>query len=274
MGLLSRPTDQQEMLANAVERAWCGAWAALQCDGVTQVEDTPQFLRILTPHSSDMLLNAILRFRQARPVTQADVEAVITPYRAAHRPMQWWMRSGTEPRHLRQELFALGMQPWGHPKGMALPLTHWQPPHPMSHEISVMPVATTAAAQTTLQTICTVFGLAPQPMRRWGAENPRFTAFQATVHGTPAGALVRLLDDDVVGFFHVATLPRFRRRGIAAAMMTHALLDARLQGARIAALTASPMAETLYQHLGFAHCCTFELWMPTPRLLSDLNGLG
>lgn len=274
MGLLSRPTDQQEALASAVERAWCGAWAALACDGVTQVDDTPQYLRVLTPHSSDMLLNAILRFQQERPVTHADVELAIAPYRAVRRPMQWWLRSGAEPRNLRQELFAMGMQPWGHPKGMALPLDRWQPPHPLSPDISIARVTTTVAAQTTLQTICTVFGLAPQPMRHWGAENPRFTAFQATVHGTPAGALVRLIEGDVVGFFHVATLPRFRRRGIAAAMMTHALLDARMQGARIAALTASPMAETLYQRLGFVPCCSFELWMPTPRLLSDLNGFG
>lgn len=271
MSLLARPTEERELLASAVEQAWCGAWSALGFDGMTQVEDTPHFLRVLTPGSPDLLLNAILRFHQDLPVERGDVEAAIAPFQAARRPLQWWLREETAPAGLREQLFALGMQPWGNPKGMGLRLANWQLPLPIPPEVVVRRVTTSDAAETSLRTICNVFGMAPQPMRRWGAENPCFTVFQATVRDVPAGALVRLQIGETVGFFHVATEPRFRRRGIATAMMAHALLDAQRRGARIAALTSSSMAETLYQRLGFVPCCAFELWMPTPRLFAAIG---
>ncbi len=272
MGLLSRLTDERETLANAVEHAWCAAWGALGCDAATRVEDLPHMLRVLTPASPDLLLNAILRYHQPRPVTSADLAAAIAPFRAAHRPLQWWLRSGTEPQGLREGLFALGMMPWGHPVGMALPLDGWQMATETRPDVQVTPVVTPEGAVTALQTICDVFGLPPGPMRRWCINHPRFETFQATVRGAPAGALVRLRDSGVVGFYHVAVLPRYRRRGIGTAMMAYALHDAQQQGARVAALTASPMAERLYQRMGFVPCCTFEQWMPDTRLMAELNG--
>jgi hypothetical protein len=97
MRLISLAAPERATLADAVERAWCAAWGALGRDGASQVDDTPQFLRILTPGSSDLLLNAVLRFQQDRPVQRADVEVVLAPFRAAQRPLQWWLRTDAAP---------------------------------------------------------------------------------------------------------------------------------------------------------------------------------
>jgi len=273
MRLISPSAPERDQMADAVEQAWCHAWGALGFDGATLVDDTPHCLRVLTPGTSDLLMNAVLRFRQTAPVQLADLEAVIAPFRAARRPMQWWVRTGAEPADLRTQLDALGMCPWGNPVGMALPLAGWQP-QPLPPDVAVWPVATPEDGATALHIICQVFGMAPTPMRRWCVANPNFTAYLATVGGVPAGALVRQIRDGVAGFFHVATLPHLRRRGVAAALMAQALCHAQMQGAHVAALTASPMAEALYQRLGFIPCCTFDLWMPSASLMANLTGFS
>jgi GNAT superfamily N-acetyltransferase len=273
MRLISLAAPERATLADAVERAWCAAWGALGRDGASQVDDTPQFLRILTPGSSDLLLNAVLRFRHAHPVQCADIEAVIAPFRAAHRPLQWWLRTDAAPAGLCEQLYAHGMRIWGTPPGMALRLAGWQPPVAPSPSVVVRPVATREDATAALQIICTVFNLAAAPMRRWCAASLHNVTYLATIGTTPVGAMVRLSHDDVAGFFHVATLPRFRRRGVAWAMMCHALGAAQAEGAALAALTAAPMAISLYQRLGFVTCCTIDQWMPGPELMQTLCGV-
>lgn len=263
----------REAYALAVEHVWCAAWAALGNDPATTVDDTAEVLRIITPQSTDLLLNAILRFRQPRPVTAADVERVIAPFRVAGRPWQWWLRLGAEPVGLRERMVELGMQCWGTPTGMTLPLRNWHAPNVSQSTYEVRPAVNSQEIASALDIICTVFGMTPEPMRQWGPDNPHFVAYLAWHDGVPVGALVQQISGGVVGIFHVATLPRLRRQGIAHALMCQVLRDAQSAGAHTAALTASPMAETLYHRLGFVSCCVFELWMPGPRLLSALRAI-
>ncbi len=270
MRLTSPTAHERATLAAAVEHAWCSAWGALGIDDTTQVDDTPGFLRVLTPGSSDLLLNAVLRFRQAQPVQRADLEAVIAPYRAARRPLQWWLCVGAEPTGLREQLYALGMRTWGQPPGLALPLGGWQMP-PLPAQVQVRAATTSVDALTALALILAVFRLPEAPMRRWCIANPAFVAYLATIDGVPVGALVRQITGGVAGFFHVATAPNARRCGVATTLMAQALRDAQAQGATVAALTSSPMAEGIYQRLGFIPCCTFDLWMPGSALLLDLT---
>jgi ribosomal protein S18 acetylase RimI-like enzyme len=269
MPLTSPTAHERAALADAVEWAWCSAWGALGLDGATQVDDTPHFLRVLTPGSPDLLLNAVLRFRHERPVQRADLEAVIAPYRVARRPLQWWVRVGAEPAGLREQLFALGMRTWDQPPGLALPLAGWQPP--AAHSVQARASATPSEALAAFAVICAVFRLNSAPMRRWCLDNPAFTPYLATLDGAPVGALVRQIHAGVAGFFHVATMPNARRRGVATALMVQAMRDAQAQGATIAALTSSPQAEDIYRRLGFIPCCTFDLWMPGSTLLLDLT---
>jgi GNAT superfamily N-acetyltransferase len=262
--------------SDIVEHAWCAAWGSLRYDPATHVDDTPEFLRIITPGSAEMLLNAVLRFRQGRPVTRDDIERVIAPYRVARRPMQWWLRLDNEPPHLRQQLRAIGMQPWSVVPGMTLALPAWQPPHLRGHGITARTAATRAEAELAMRVMCSVYGIIPDPMRHWCVDNPHFTLYLAWVGDEPAGALATQIDGGIAGFFHVATLPQWRRRGVARAMMAQALLDARQAGATVAALTATPMAEALYRDLGFAPTASgtgpsgFELWMAGLEFLATL----
>lgn len=257
-------------LGDAVERGWADAWAALGADPATQVTDGSA-LRVLTPGATDLLLNAVLRFRLDRPVELADVEQIIAPFRAARRAMQWWLRLESAPPGLRDRLAELGLRPWDSPPALALPLAGWQPPRERA-PVVVNLVHDPDDATDALRIVCDVFGAAPGPMSRWCVGNPHFTVYLARAGRAATAALTLHRVGARALFFNVATLPAWRGRGIATALMVRALADLAADGVTLATLTASPQAEGLYRRLGFVACGRFELWTPGLRLAMTLAG--
>ncbi len=84
------------------------------------------------------------------------------------------------------------------------------------------------------------------------------------LHGQPIAMAALLLHAGVAGIYGVGTLPEARRRGIGAALVRHALHEARSAGYRVALLTPTDMSLRIYQRLGFQPHCTFQfyLWRP------------
>ncbi|HXX79773.1 MAG TPA: GNAT family N-acetyltransferase, partial [Ktedonobacteraceae bacterium] len=60
----------------------------------------------------------------------------------------------------------------------------------------------------------------------------------------------------VAGIYGVATIPQYRRQGIAATMTLHALHEAHKLGYRISILSPSKMSDALYRRIGFRDFCT------------------
>lgn len=267
-------------LARAVEANWCAAWASLGSvrDALpTYVDDTPAFLRVCTPAVPEMLLNTVLRYAGPAPVSAADVERVIAPYRRYHLPFQWWLTLGEEPRGLREQLHRLQLQSVGGAASMALAFDGWTPPadatQPQPGE-RLLVVSTPEEARAALAVICEVFYVPPGPMARWTTENPSFRLYLTTLDGQPVSALATLRDGDTVGVYHVATYPGFRRRGFAGRLLSFALREAADAGAHIATLTATPEARPLYESLGFRLCGMIEQWIPGPELMARLSYSG
>jgi GNAT superfamily N-acetyltransferase len=264
-------------LARAVEENWCGAWSSLGrvADQLTTlVDDSGEFLRVCTPRAPEMLLNAVLRYAGASPVRAPDVERVIAPYRRYHLPFQWWMTVGEEPHGLREQLHRLQMQSCGSATAMALDLDAWDPPQPLSplgEAVWARRVATAEERHAALQVICDVFYVPPGPMARWTTDNPAFKLYLSETAGQAVSALATLPLGQTVGVYHVATRPGYRRRGIAGALLTLALQEARAEGARLATLTATPEARMLYESLGFRTCGYIEQWIPGPELMARLT---
>jgi GNAT superfamily N-acetyltransferase len=268
--------EQMNQMALLVEGNWCAAWASLgavRAEPTTFVDDLPEALRVYTPGLPETLLNMVIRYACDEVVSARQVERIIAPYREHHLPFQWWLTRGLEPAGLRERLAALGMETWGGATMMCLPLADWSPrypPAPLSATLrkSLHDEDSLAA----LNIICNVFYIPQAPMLRWTTLNPAFDLWVAWLGARPVAALATLIADDVVGVYHVATLPGARRRGIAGNLLTLALGEAQAQGCRWATLTATPEARALYETLGFRSCGLLEQWMPGPRLSRELSG--
>jgi len=263
-------------LARAVEENWCAAWGSLgdlHVIPATEVTNSAECLRICTPGQPEMLLNIVLRFASATPVTSAAIERTIAPFRQHHLPFQWWLTLGAQPAGLREQLRALGMQTWGGATSMTLHLPGWRPYlRSLGPGIALGQVASAEDAAEALHVICEVFYVPPEPMALWTVRNPAFQVYSARWGGRVVAALATLRRGDVVGVYHVATLPTARRRGIAGNLLVLALTEATAGGATLATLTATPEARSLYERLGFRTCGKIEQWVPGPELSLALTG--
>lgn len=261
-------------LAHMVEDNWCAAWASLaRVDAMprTIVDQSPGCLRVYTPGVPETLLNMVIRFTQPGPVTARDIERVLAPYRELHLPPQWWLLLGADPPGLRAQLSAVGMQSWGGATAMALDLAAWQPHEPPAlADLTQGKALRRADASDALDVICRVFYVAAEPMARWTIQNPAVQVYLARTGPHAVCALATLQEEDVVGVYHVATVPGARRRGIAGNLLNLALREAQTAGCRVATLTATPEARHLYETLGFRAVGSIEQWMPGPQLMADL----
>lgn len=262
--------DDLGRLASAVEDNWCDAWLSLGRLRVvpeTHAEACPQYVRVWTPGAPEMLLNIVMRFRSASEVHVADIEQAIEPFRANNLPFQWWLTPGTDPPGLRSSLRAIGMQTWGGSAAMTLNLTSWQAtPPPLVPNAALRAVRSVEDGAQALDVICTVFSVPAGPMARWTIQNPAFTLYIGTLGDHVAAALATLRQGKTIGFYHVATMPRARRRGLAGNLMALALRDAQSAGCTLATLTATPEARHLYELLGFRTCGSIEQWVPGSAL--------
>lgn len=71
-----------------------------------------------------------------------------------------------------------------------------------------------------------------------------------------------LLEGTDCGIYAVATVPQWRRRGLARGLMRSIIDDALGRGARTATLQSTPMGVPLYESLGFEAVGRYEEWVP------------
>jgi ribosomal protein S18 acetylase RimI-like enzyme len=86
-------------------------------------------------------------------------------------------------------------------------------------------------------------------------DDARMTMLTGRVDGKAVAAAMGYGGDDAVGIYGVTTLASARGRGYASAL-TRALIDAR----RLAVLSPSPEAESLYRRIGFAQVGELTQW--------------
>ena len=103
----------------------------------------------------------------------------------------------------------------------------------------------------------------PVPARQLGPPDPvpGLTSWVLVEeHVAVAGAYTYRHDQDC-GVYAVGTRPERRRRGLARALVQHALADARDHGAETASLQSTPMGRPLYETLGFQPAGRYEEWV-------------
>lgn len=90
----------------------------------------------------------------------------------------------------------------------------------------------------------------PEDLRLYGAR----------IDGEFASCTAALEHDGDCGIYLVATLESTRGRGLAATLITHALLEARERGCTTTTLQASLMGYPVYQRMGYRDIGAMQLW--------------
>jgi GNAT superfamily N-acetyltransferase len=81
------------------------------------------------------------------------------------------------------------------------------------------------------------------------------------VYAAAAGACVVAVDvDGDCGIYWVATVPSARGQGLASALMTRALLDARERGCTTSSLQATTLGRPVYERLGYRNLGEIQMW--------------
>lgn len=84
--------------------------------------------------------------------------------------------------------------------------------------------------------------------------------YLARAEGVPACTLVTYEEDGECGVYLVATLPEARGRGLASALMIHALNEARERGCTTSSLQATRRGRPVYARLGYADIGAVHMW--------------
>jgi GNAT superfamily N-acetyltransferase len=86
------------------------------------------------------------------------------------------------------------------------------------------------------------------------------TIYLAALDGRPAATLATLEEGGDCGVYLVATAPRARRRGLASALLSAALEEARAHGCVTSSLQATRAGFPVYERLGYRDRGALEMW--------------
>ncbi len=95
---------------------------------------------------------------------------------------------------------------------------------------------------------------------RLGQPDAASVGWVAHVDGEPVAKTLLHRSGDVAGIYGVVTKPEARGRGLASVLTTTAMRAARELGCRNVVLHSTPMAESMYERLGFRHVAPFRLF--------------
>jgi len=225
--------------------------------------DSPQLVSIATD-LQDSYFNGILRADLAPAELDAQIEAALAPFQRRHVPMLWHIGPSTRPANLGERLLAHGLAFHESEPGMAADL----------QAISEFPAPAglTIAPVSDLDTLRTWVGIWAAGVPGAAAEEC-YRAFAGVrldgalrhhlgrLNGEPVATVSLYSGAEAASVEHVSTLPHARRQGIGTAMVLKALRDARMQGYRIAVLSASPSGLPVYRRLGFREYFVWHRYM-------------
>jgi ribosomal protein S18 acetylase RimI-like enzyme len=223
--------------------------------------------------------SVVSRARLSRADAARAVAAVLAHFRAEGRPFSWWVGPGDEPTDLGETLAAHGLAADESEVAMAVDLAR-PTPADGAPAASGAPGALGELRITRATTAALLANFAAVNAANWdppdvdvltfydraspvllGSDSP-LCYWVGYVDERPVAAVETAFAGSVAGIYNVSTLAAFRRRGIGAAMVRHALDEARARGYRTAILQAARGAVGLYERAGFVAFGEFTEYKP------------
>ncbi len=205
--------------------------------------------------------NVVCRARLDRAHAARRAGEAIEHFRSARRPFSWWVGPADRPADLGRILAEAGLVPAETEVAMTadLGVVAFDSPAGAPRGLAIARVASAPELQVFAR-LSAANWTPPDPMvlRFYELGSPEFIAEDCPMwfyvgywEGEPAATAQLTVGGGVAGLYNISTAAAYRRRGIGAAMVRHALFDARERGLRAAVLQAAPQGTGVYERVGF-----------------------
>lgn len=227
--------------------------------------DGPDLSWVVTgvPHP---VLNGVWRTALPPDTVDAKIEEMVRRCQARRAPLRWVTAPSTRPADLASRLARYGITYTRDWVGMAADLRALKAP-PAPPGLTVEEVVDREGLTAWIGALCggndfeAFVGAAFFDLftgMGFGRGLP-VRHYLGRLEGEPVATTTLVVAAGVAGIYWVATVPQARRRGVAAALVSAALQDARAAGYRFAVLHSTQMGQNVYRQLGFEPLCTLGL---------------
>jgi ribosomal protein S18 acetylase RimI-like enzyme len=207
-----------------------------------------------------------------RPVSDGELELRIAELGRyfRQRTLRWslWLcedqLDSAVRRRERQIFAAYGMRPISQPPGMLAKAL--LPPVYQLPEVEMRPVCDTHTRSTFTELTAVAFEIpymvANSVYAREAAWNGDYQGFVGYVDGKPASIIAIVAAAGVLGVYSLATMPAFRRRGYAEALLRAAVSEAsKRTGLTRVILQSTDAGYALYKRMGFRDVTRFTVYL-------------
>jgi GNAT superfamily N-acetyltransferase len=219
--------------------------------------------------------NTVLKFQVQQDVDRR-IDEIVNRYGERKMPLLWIVHPSSLPLNLPERLQRRGLQEIEIAPCMARSLENLPKPPPLPADVTIR-------ESVEDDDLTELYGLTAW---RWGVpeeyraqleemikkfeigERPSNARFwMARKDGIPIAKIGLYNGSSSAGIYGVATKPEARGLGIASILMVTALQAAKATGYKLAVLDSSPLAEKLYQRLGFINVAPLRLYSPVAAYL-------
>lgn len=203
---------------------------------------------------------------------RGDVAPVVERFREKRVPFRWWITPSTRPADLPERLEREGMRYVYDSGGMVAEMKHAPLDKPLPDGLEIRRIRDVESLSDWSDVLLPVFNLQPSDAALWRTafsqigfhDDAEWAHFVGYAGGLPVATTSVMMAGDLVGVYHVATLPSARGRGFGAALTLAGMRHGRERGATTAVLQSSPMGEPVYRALGFERVCRLSMydWRP------------
>ncbi len=258
-----------ETVLNVLEHNFWSLWARFGRGEGCRLHEREDALWFDTPIST-LPYNAVLRSHLYHDVDQR-IDEIFTHYKRRGVPFLWFVHPSAQPADLRERLQARGLKEVEVCRGMAIHLSDLPQPQSPPEGISIQEVTEGVEFFGLLKLIAwrwklpeEVISLLPRVTRAFnvGATDNPVRCWVAWQHGEPVSKVVLHLASRGAGVYGVATKPEARGKGLATLLTLEALHAARTEGYELGVLHAMPMAQRMYERIGFSTREAFGIFGP------------
>lgn len=255
----------------AIEQAFTNHWSVFgQWPGASLGdEDGVRWFETPIPQ---LPYNAVIRTTIPDEVDPDPViDRVAGRFRARNVPFMWVVRPGDRPADLGHRLAAAGLDLVEQATGMDLGLDRWTP-DPIPPGVDIVHGTSEAALRDYEELIRTYWSVADEHRetisrlnRYWSGARTPGIRYVAYVDGKAVGKLfARHEEQPWLSIFGVAVVPEARGRGVATALMSTAMSEAKALGFEHVVLHSSAMAQSMYLRMGFEALCVLDVYATGP----------